>query len=990
MLDFASSPMNSNVAACFEEIAATHATEWALRTSQGCWRYGELNRRANQIAHMLIQACGQNQGRVAIYCDTLTWQVAAILGGIKSGKTIVPLDTTLPAKRLCQILADAQAEALLVDSQCVAASGTLSAGSAAQSLKTIQIDLRPDDYNDENLAQPIAGSDPLVFMYTSGSTGTPKGVIITHQAELHCAWSKNQIIPLGPKPRAALLSSLSYSAGWGMLFRLILFGGCLCDYSLQRQGLSPLAPWLNSEEITLLMPPITLLRQWYHILETPVHLPNLRYLDLVGAPAGKSDLVQIRNKIMGDYTIILRYGSTEALNIACYAVDSIDALSDGPLPVGHPYPDRQVLLIDEKGRPVSAGEVGEVVVKSPYMSPGYWQNPLLTQAKFATDPQNPTLISYTTGDLGRQDSDGCLYILGRKDSMVKIRGYRVEPTEVERALYTLPTVVGAAVVAHDRPAANQQDMAEKELVAYLVFAPGQEVPLTHLREQLAAILPTYMIPAHFVTVEALPLTPTGKVDRKALPRPEEIQHRSRASVVAPRTATEQELAALWTALLRVEPIGVHDDFFALGGHSLHVLALFGQITQQYQRAVPLHSFFEKPTIAHLATLLATSPVTTPATGSTAHAQSDAESNPDITPPPTVTNTQPPTWEPALAELYAGLGHAGVDQWSTYQKRTQRRMRGRRWLLVHRALQAVPSQLLLPLLARLVRQPSMQKQLFGHQVELIQRFCAVLETAVDEREIITKSLFYGWMHHYQVASRRRARGVDTSPANTAGLCDSLMQQGQGVLLLNSHTVLQPWLPPQSSPQSLAHYMIGHVQNALPMTDPNYQQVTALLLTRQLITAEQLLRQGKIVQIAGDGHQGTSQGIAYCFHGRARRFFTGFAELAVRTEVPVVPLIHGLSTTGDVHYTLGEKFDVAEKNLSPEQRIEHLLSLYVALLHEQWASMPWLIPWYQMERHLAYPESSVAHGRVEPLSYSAVGLKTVGFPLAGTTLFKQSPL
>ena len=605
MSDFETTEKNSTIVERFERMVARCPANGAIQTQPVCWSYAELNAQANQIAHTLMQQTGCGKGQVAVFCETFAWQMAATLAVIKTGQVVVILDPSLPDSRLSFILADAQVHALFVDGPLVARAHSLGKQTADLSARVIQADTISTNWASANLKQPISPHDPLVLLYTSGSTGNPKGVVITHQAELHSAWSKHRTLPLGQQPRGAVISSLAYGATWGMAFRLLSCGGCLCEYDFKTHGITRFAQWIEDAQITLMVPPIALIRQWCNALTAPVHLFKLRALEFIGALVSKQDLCQIRAKLLGDYTITLLYGSTEALNLTSYRVNDLHALPDGALPAGYLIPDTEVRLIDAQGLPVAPGEVGEIVVQSRYISPGYWQRPALNQAKFATDPQDPTMRLFFTGDLGRQAADGCLHITGRKDFMVKIRGYRVELSEVEQALLALAGVQSAVVVACDPTAvAPPGATGEKELVAYLVLdSPGALTPI-QLRLQLTQRLPAYMLPARFVRLDALPLTPNGKVDRQALVTPN-ASLRGEAWTLAtfyqaPRTPLEAQLVAIWEAVLGVRPVGIADQFLDLGGSSLSAMQVHARLNSYLQTEIPARLVFTWGTIGELA------------------------------------------------------------------------------------------------------------------------------------------------------------------------------------------------------------------------------------------------------------------------------------------------------------------------------------------------------------------------------------------------------
>lgn len=923
MSTFASSTMNHTVAACFEQMVATYPTQPALQTAHLCWSYAELNQHANQIAHRLVAHRGDGQGQVAIFCATLAWQVAATLAVIKSGKTVVLLDTTLPAARLHLIMADAQVERLLVDAPSVTDARALTRGTDGLSLPILQVDTIPTASPCENLPQTIAPTDPLVLLYTSGSTGQPKGVIITHQAELHSAWSKQQTLPLGPHPRGAVISSLAYAATWGMAVRLLLCGGCLCEYKLLTLGFTPFATWLETEQITLLIPPIALIRQWCHTLAAPLQLPHLRAMEFIGALVTKQDLIDVRAKLVGTYTLTLLYGSTEALNVTAYRVADVHALPDDPLPGGYVVPDKQVLILDESGRSVAPGQSGEIVIQSRYIAPGYWQRAELTRTKFSTCAEDPTQQAYFTSDLGYQDARGCLYITGRKDAMVKLRGYAVDLTEVEQTLAALPAVQQAVVKVDDN---GQQ--TEATLIAYVVLDASTTVTGYDLRQQLAQRLPEYMLPARFIQLATLPLTPNGKIDRQALVAPAPTRPRLDTPYVAPRTTTERQLAAIWCSLLNLEGIGIHDHFFALGGHSLLAMRLLAWIEQEFGKKFPIHRFLFVPTIAQLADLLRPAEIGKPAALALTQATLTAAQRSalqqiveQLTDP-----TQPQTWRQVL-------------QSTSWQRRHK---------TSNKALSRLSQPLLRLCLNGFLRLP-WYRQRFRKEMALIEQFFAVIDPGHRaSAETIAKSLRYNCYARYGLLPRV----TNTPLASGEEILKAAQDNGRGVILVAYHDLIADKF---DHPRLKGAFLIGGVHTYLAYNQIRNPDIQATLFAQQLHGAHQQLRAGGLVQILPDGHIGRGAGITVDFQGRRCRFRSTFAELALMTGAAVIAVAGELDHQGQVQLNLLGPLDAGAETMPQAERVARLVAHYVALLNQMWTKTPWLVPCYQMKIHLAYPPS-----------------------------------
>ena len=269
------------------------------------------------------------------------------------------------------------------------------------------------------------------------------------------------------------------------------------------------------------------------------------------------------------------------------------------VPVGYPVEDKDILILDEKDHPLRTGDIGEIAICSQFLSPGYWNRPDLTALVFSPDPQLQARRIYRTGDMGRQSADGCLEYFGRKDARVKVRGYRVECYEIELALLQ-NRAVDQAFVTH-----RQDPRDGTQLIAYLVCAKGTTPTVSDLRADLVARLPEYMVPAAFVLIDALPLTPTGKIDRSALPEPSKARPPLDFPFVTPRDSIEQSIAELCSQALRGNAIGVHDNLFELGGNSLLAMQIVARVTKTFGVDVPLDRFYETPTIAGLRAIIAT-------------------------------------------------------------------------------------------------------------------------------------------------------------------------------------------------------------------------------------------------------------------------------------------------------------------------------------------------------------------------------------------------
>jgi thioesterase domain-containing protein len=375
----------------------------------------------------------------------------------------------------------------------------------------------------------------------------------------------------------------------------VLKGASVYPLDMRKEGLTLLAEWVIHEGITIYHSFPTLFRHFVHTLSGTEDFRKLRVICLEGEPVYKRDAELYKKWFSRDCIFVNRLGGTEARSIRWYFLDKGTRVTEGTVPVGYAFDDTEVALLGEDGNPVTGG-IGEIAIKSRYLSPGYWRRPDLTKAKFLPDPEGGEERIYLTGDLGRMTPDGCLFHLGRKDFQVKIRGYRVEVGEVEMALVDIEGVKEAVVVARGDP-------GDHRLVAYFV-ASGKPAPtVSTLRRVLAEKLPDYMVPSAFVMLDALPLTGTGKVNLSALPEHSQTRPELENILAPPRDSLELQLTNLWEKVLEINPIGITDNFFDLGGHSLLAVRLFTEIERIFSRKLPLVTLLRAPTIEQLADIL---------------------------------------------------------------------------------------------------------------------------------------------------------------------------------------------------------------------------------------------------------------------------------------------------------------------------------------------------------------------------------------------------
>ncbi len=590
---FPRTAIEQSVAARFEAQAALHGARPAVVTDGDALTYDALNRAANRLGRALVARDPEGVGPIALLTSHGAPTITAMLAVLKAGKMFVPLDPTFPVDRLRTMLDDARPTLLLTDPP----HRELAAGLAvepARLLDTAAVDLALAD-DDLRIAIP---PDAFAYvLYTSGSTGQPRGVVQSHRNVLHNIMKYTNGTHLAAADRMTMLLSFSFSAAMTNTFGALLNGAALHPFPLRERGITGLAALLRDVSITVFKTVPTTFRLFCRTLAADERFPSLRLVELVGEPVTPGDVDLFRRHFDAPCLLHNRLGATEMHVIRQNFIDARTPIDGAVVPVGYPVDDTEVLIVDEGGQPLPANWEGEIAIRSPFLAVGYWRQPELTAAAFAKDPAGGDARIYRTGDVGVLRADGCLEHHGRKDSQAKIRGQRIEVGEIERALLSVSSARAAVVVV------REDGSHDARLVAYLVADGETPPPAAILRERLAATLPGYMIPSAFVWLEALPLAPTGKVDRRALPAPPAVERAGDTALTAPSTPFQEQLLQIWKEVLAVDRIGVDDDFFQLGGHSVLAMQILARVETTFEVNIPLRRFFEASTVATQATLI---------------------------------------------------------------------------------------------------------------------------------------------------------------------------------------------------------------------------------------------------------------------------------------------------------------------------------------------------------------------------------------------------
>ncbi|MEM9008074.1 MAG: amino acid adenylation domain-containing protein, partial [Cyanobacteria bacterium P01_F01_bin.86] len=596
----------------FEEQAEKIPDDVAVVYENQQLTYGELNTRVNQLAHYLQQLGVGPETIVCLHLERSLEMIVCLLGVLKAGGAYLPIDPALPDEGVNYRLQDAQALVLLTQKRLVETLST-------QTVRTVVLDeawAQIAQCSKANPTSQVVSKNLAYVLFTSGSTGRPKGVAIEHRSLLNYLKAIVEKIDLPTGANFANVSTFAADLGNTVIFPALCMGGCLHVIS-QEQASDPtvLADYFHRYSMDCLKIVPSHLSALLAASSTQSILP--RQSLILGGEAVSWKLVEHIQQRHATCQIFNHYGPTETtVGALTYAIehprDSGEHSQSETVPIGRPLANVQVYVLDKQLQPVPKGIPGELYIGGSGLARGYLNRPELTKALFIINPFiqeikgikdeiDRSLHSehlYRTGDLVRYLSDGNLEFLGRLDNQVKVRGFRIELGEIEAVLRQHPGVRDIVVLA------RENEPGDKRLVTYVVPHQGKFLGISDLQLFLKQKLPEFMVPSIFMLLKSLPLTANGKVDRQSLPLPDITRPDLEESFVAPRTPVEASLAGIWADVLRLERVGIHDNFFELGGHSLLVTQVVSRLRDAFEVDLSLSDFFEAPTVADVAVLVA--------------------------------------------------------------------------------------------------------------------------------------------------------------------------------------------------------------------------------------------------------------------------------------------------------------------------------------------------------------------------------------------------
>jgi acyl-coenzyme A synthetase/AMP-(fatty) acid ligase/acyl carrier protein len=854
--------------------------------------YAEVDALSDRLAAALVKLIGSardgRQALVGVLLHNGLWPPLGMLGVLKAGHTYVPLDASLGLPMIRQVLADCRPQALVTveELRSLAEEACRAVGGGA----IVCLDALPLA-NREDIPDPLQDATAIQqVQYTSGSTGRPRGVMRIHRAALLTAWRARYELQCGLGSRLAQLLSYAFSMSNASIYGALLTGATLYPLTVRTLDARTLYDWLLREGITEAHMSVGAVRSLIQAATGRPRRAALRYLVTGGVAMTSEEISRVCEMLEPGGVFEIRLASTEAGAYGRFVARA----GAGPLsgPLLYRVPDEvRVEIVDDDGRPVSEGQAGQIAVHHRY-TVGYYNQPELTAEKYLPDPHDSSRRIYLTGDQGRFTPDGRLEYLGRKDSMVKVRGYRVELEAIETTLAEHAGVRECAVIAVSGREGNTR------LVAYWVAGVEPAPTESALRAWMRQALPDYMVPSRFVALQTLPRTATDKIDRKALPVPGRERPMLGTPYVAPASALERELVEIWAEVLDLDQVGAQDDFMELGGDSLSALHMMLMVEERLERKVPA-VWYGAPTLARLAELLEAAPIR----GSAA-----------------------PTEE---------LLHPAI--------RSKREAGPGRWAIVHGG--PVLGRFVLPYAfgnwlqrALFSWRPLQRRLLTQHRDAWTQSLAAAGLSDPDGR-LLTQYLMINTWRGWRTAALRSEKTYARYVAiEGAEALQAAAQGGRGLLVVFVH---------QACSVALTRILLTRMGRNRFYTLSNAprrsgQSEMERVMERTERVHKELL-QGGVVFLGGDGRMG-AVGLHVPFYGRLLPLRRGFAELAMRSNAAIVTVEAFLALDGKVTLNfapLPTPRSSAEATVLVNAYAERLVAHWPRLLPNMpWARLSWL--------------------------------------------------
>ncbi len=964
---FTRSEIHQLIQTRFNRVVKLYPSYPAIITPSEQISYSELDVLSDRIGYA-IQHHERNPKKIcAIFMEQGISSTAAILGVLKAGMSFILIPPETPSSRINAYWEETDHPIFLTTNQ----------------YKHIVIEITKDDsviLLDELPKIPqdfvFAGSDArpedmAAIFYTSGSTGEPKGVIWTHELILHTAFLNTQSYSITSEDKIAILSAFGYGAAMTMSFAAMLNGAALCFYPTPQQTPTAFLQWVSDNNISILsMTTLGLLRQVLHEMRGPSSLKKVRMVILGGDDLYRADVNLFFDKFPMDTIFVYRLAGSETMLMREIKITPSTKLLTDKVPVGYEVPDKELLLLNEELKPVSKEEVGEIAIRSRYLSPGYWKQPELTAKKFLKDPVNEDMRIYLTGDLGRLNGLGQLEFLGRKDNMVKVRGFSVQLEAIEQRLVAIRGIKEAVVVLRSW-------QGRSRLTAYLKSEGSDKPSANKIKNELASVFPQHSIPSVYCWVDSIPRTSTGKVDRSNLP--DVLMERPELSSVyeAAENAIEVSLVEIWQKILGIKDIGVNDSFFELGGDSLSSLEMVLEVEQAHHISVP-QSFFTNPVIKTLAkSILENEEESVLGRKFSITSKEQSESKVGI-------KKKKSRKFALLKKIFSGKTSFSEIDWFTGWYRFFDRKIGK-YLVKKSYQQAIAWSV------RFSNNWFVCKFLYNHRQKLFRRWLNVLKSSTPDirgsfgRALLTNMFFYlprpvtkqnkdpykmgqiylnsklpYWKSLGELIETTTAENIPTVfPMVGLSYIQSARSEGRGVILLSFHGTPHPggfvplakFLGIEGIPT--ISYLIPIRQSQYDEQNDEISETTAFKLNAEIaLYGQKILNNGGVVNFASDTNDERGRVFKVKIANRLYFIKGGFAEMALNTGAVVVPYTRYTLDDGRVQI---EFFNPMEPGKGTrDEKVEKMIRDYAAFMEKCWIDHPDSMSWIKMRNHLRKPK------------------------------------
>jgi amino acid adenylation domain-containing protein len=955
----------------FERIVEKYPNRSALKDSSKSLSYLELNNAANNLARTITDVIGEDKSPVAFLFNREFCSIIAVMAIMKSGKPSLGLHPDNSKEQILAFLEHSTAKLLITTSDLKEIAGYLT--EAIPDIKVITYDEIQKQVIHEKPVYTTGPNDPFGIFYTSGSTGEPKGVVVGHLYKSQSIQYQTNGWRFSPSDRISLVTSVCYLASHPSLFGALLNGGLLCLFDLKKNSAQQALDWIINENLTVFRSTPSIFRSIFSLAPEELCFSNLRLITLGGEPVPGSDIELFKKHTDENCVLVNNFAATETGSISHYVVRHDHPPLPGFLPAGLAAPGKEVFLLDDDDQQVDRGKSGEIVVRSKYLNLGYWRREELTAKKYRQDPSNSAYKYYATGDLGRIREDGFLEVAGRKDTQVKVRGYRMQLEAIDLALQKLPSVRDAATIVH------KDATSVERLVAYLSMEDNRDIPVTQFRQILTKHLPEFMVPSIYVKMEALPRSVTGKLSRLDLPEPSWERPNLDTAYVAPQSELEIQIALVWKQLLSVDSVGVDDNFFELGGDSLLALQMSLEVEELTLSTFP-QSFFKNPTIRTLQSLIkvfdqakvedqAFNVISYPKEGQIPTASISTESRLPLI--KRLVNRRYSTRD--IEHLYRN-----IDQ---FVGKT----------IANRSFDDA-----ITWMVRWSRNPFVQKVIYRHRKALFRQWLCDLSDISSEVQgnfelNLLTNMFFRMprsvlgrdknatveISHYKSSPylfwRSLGEKIENStiqqleegfPISGLDYLAEAYQKGKGVILVSYHGTPHPggflplskvlgldWIPTIS-------YQIAIRRSKYQANREEISGTAAATLNAEIaLFGQKKLQEGKIVSYFSDTNDTRGRTYNVSMGGRAYQMKAGLAEMALNTGAAIIPFSRYCLPDGRIQMEFLPELQAGDGNR--QDQVTKIIQDYAAFIEQSWRRHPEGASWIKMRRHLERSSSKAAN-------------------------------